>query len=704
MTDQPPLFDRLSRQWHEVLPVTVVLSSHLILRGPVRLDGEEFRGLVCLVDNGDGESLIDSDHIHWKVRLLQGARRDTLNAALDVADRIRQLRDAASSQRELVEAVDPIILLKDISNLLRVDPIEAALADNAPQLRTAFHAPFTELEMFTLRVPAPRARRISRRATQVLAARSGDWLRMSASGITPRTVEALEREEVVDIYENRVAARLIDDVRRHLRGILSIYAELTPLMQQVVGPYRKRRRLATLWGSQEPDDGLRDALLRRRHRVESLLRLVDELRDSRLYDGVPNRSQVSQPIRMTNLLEQDPNYRGVRRLWLEWWKTRGRRASPEEQRSQQFGEAEAFFDFSWLVLCHALLDLGLGRDPVPSSDGPFAVDTAWGAVRVVQAEPFDDGAWEVTFGSRSSSVLVVAVACEIFKMPTADLKEALAILERSSRSRPGQDTIVLVPGSSHDVGVVDDSVLSSPMFNPLMAVEGSERGRLWLVPVSPLDLESTERVERVIRWLVLSDALLSYPPRLQMTGAARDAIGSRPFLEWLADKPVAQMLRTPSEREIAVLHQDVEQEHRRLQQQLRGAGQLGREGLADAEEQILKAREHLNELSTCPVCMAPCDIVDRSSNTFEIRCLVCLTRWGLRHDPSSSDRVPYLWLGEDLGGIPNGAEVSRWLGRDVLAEPCQSSSATYGTDVINPWTGRCTAGAQAIGGCSRCAG
>lgn len=526
---------------------------------------------------------------------------------------------------------------------------------------------------------------------------------MSAAGITPRTVEALERDEIVDIYENRVAARLIDDVRRHLRAILSVYAELAPLVQHVVGPYRKRSRLATLWGSQAPDDGLRDALLRRRLRVESLLRLVDELRDSKLYEGVPRRSEVSQPIRMTNLLEQDTNYRGVRRLWLEWWNTRGKRATPEEQRAQRLNETEGFFDFAWLVVCHAVSNLGLRDDAVPEGHS-FAVDSAWGTARVEKADPLDEGAWVVgvdgTFGA--SSLLVVAVACELLKMPTSEANEALAVINRTLAGKRDRRTMVLLPGSSHDYEALDVSVRSSPLFNPLISAEESVRGDVWVVPVSPLDLESTERVERVIRWHLLSHALLSYPPELPLARVARNVIGPKPFLTWSRDETVAHLTSVPTEREIAELHQTLEQERRRLQQLLRGEGELDKVNLSKVEESILAARVRLLELSTCPVCMATGRLIARSANTFEITCGTCVSKWGLRHDPRSSDRVPYLWIGEDVGSLPTGPGLSRWLGRDLLAEPCQSVVVGYGTDLINPWSGLCTAGAQARAVCARC--
>lgn len=705
MTQTPQFFDRFTRSWSDQPPPGAVLSSQFVLRGPIQLDREEFRGVVLLVDNDEGVTAVQTDRYRVNIPVIQGARRDTLRAARDVAARIRQWRDLELEWRELVSAVDPLILSKDISDLLNVDGIERALADNTPHLRSVFHTPFSELEFSAERMAAPRARRISRRATQVLAARSEDWLRAGASGITPRTVEALVRDEIIDTYENRVAARLIDDVRRHLKGVLAVYSELTPLMQLVRGPYRKAQRLSSLWGRQPPDDELREALLRRQSRVQGLLKLVDELRDSRLYGGVPVRARVSQPIRMTNLLQQDTNYRGVRRLWSEWWNARGNQGAVEDRRSQQLSEAESFFDLAWLTVSHAMLNLARPEPGASHSEDLPLITTPWGTVTLEKADDVDDGTWWFSCSSPDNSTpmyrgVVIAVACELLRGTVPDVRQRVELLNSYVRIPGSHDVFVLCPGTAQDISDMNSALDNSAAFGPLAASADARRRDLWLIPISPLDLESTERVERALRWGVIGSALLSYPPRVQLAAVAQQVIGARPFLN-----PVSggvDVVEIPSERALQQLHHELDQHSRRLRQQLRGTGLADAQLVAEASIALDQACSRLRSLSTCPVCANVGQLAGRSAHTLEVTCRACSTRWGLRHDPSSNHRIPYLWIGEDLASLPKSHELSSWLGRDVLAEPCRHPAAEYSSDLINPWTGRCTGAGRLGSTCPRC--
>ena len=71
-------------------------------------------------------------------------------------------------------------------------------------------------------------------------------------------------------------------------------------------------------------------------------------------------------------------------------------------------------------------------------------------------------------------------------------------------------------------------------------------------------------------------------------------------------------------------------------------------------------------------------------------------------DAKSNDRVPFVWLGDGLAGIPIGSDLSRWLGRDVLAEPCRHAEAEYGTELMSPWNGICTGFGAFSSECNRC--
>ena len=79
---------------------------------------------------------------------------------------------------------------------------------------------------------AARCKRPSARAPQTLAARSEDWERRTLWGIRPRRVLGLVRDELFDIYENRVAVALVDYLDRALLLRLRSVRRVVKLLEQ----------------------------------------------------------------------------------------------------------------------------------------------------------------------------------------------------------------------------------------------------------------------------------------------------------------------------------------------------------------------------------------------------------------------------------------------------------------------------------------
>jgi len=197
--------------------------------------------------------------------------------------------------------------------------------------------------------------------------------------------------------------------------------------------------------------------------------------------------------------------------------------------------------------------------------------------------------------------------------------------------------------------------------------------------------------------------LLSYPPKISISATARQAVGPRPFMTAGRDDVEVDLTEAPTERDLLRLQHDLQQESTRLRQR-RGSGKGDAMELDAFAASFDLACNELTRIRTCPVCGSVGDLDGLSAQTFNAKCRTCSTRWGLRHDPSSEHRVPYIWIGEDLRSLPTGNGLRAWLGRDVLAEPCMSSEAEYSSDLINPWTGRCTASTTLTAVCERCRG
>lgn len=707
MSGRERFFNRFSQSWTFEQPKEGLLSSELIIRGPVVVDRTQNKDYVTLVDNGEGVAVVEFGEDKATVSLFQGERRDSLRASLEIAKRLKSLRDSSSSDAAVIREVAPIILLSNINDLLNPDLIEISLETNKAQLRGVFHAPFAELSYVAERVAAPRAKRISRRAVQVLAAHSEDWLKASGTGVTPRRIEALERDEVVDIYENRVAARLIDDVRRHLKRLLEEDQNLQVLLQEIRGSFRKTERLAYLWARQTPSEELREAQLKRRQRIRGLMVLVEEFRDSRLYVGVPQRTRVRQPIIVTNLLGQDLNYRGVRRLWEDWWKSRKIDGNPEEYRARLLDETKAFFDLTWLIVSRSLENLSTTESPITRRSGEIEFRSNWGSLCFKTINSFDDGSWELIATNKNSeqpnsSTLVVSIACQILQGTNGDVRGRVNKILRQLDTEKFQNVLICFPGTMGDVDPYKDVRELGLSLNPIASIGRNHPRNVWLVPISPLDLESSERVERIVRWIVISQSLLLYPVKVSTSKAVCDFVAGMSFSSVVRNGPDLEVNQFLGRKEQVRFENEIDQRIKALQSQLRGIGVAEAGALKTLKSDIRLASTQIEAWMVCPICGKEGLLEARSSHTFESKCKVCESRWGLRHDASSNHRVPFLWMGDGKADIPPGPEISKWLGRDVLAEPCHHLDSEYGSELINPCTGICTGLGSFSTECNRC--
>lgn len=707
MSGKGVFFNRFSQTWTFEEPNEELLSSELIIRGPVVVDRTEYKDYVMLVDDGEGIASVLQGEIKVSISLFQGQRRDSLHASLDVSTRLKNLRNSKSSEALVIQDVHPIILLSNISDLLNPNLIETSLETNKAQLRGVFHAPFAELSYVAERVAAPRAKRISRRAVQVLAAHSEDWLKASGSGVTPRRIEALERDEIVDIYENRVAARLIDDVRRHLKRLLEEDSNLQTLLQDIKGSFRKTERLAVLWARQTPSEELREAQLKRRQRIKGLLGLVEEFRDSRLYVGVPQRAKVSQPIRATNLLKQDLNYRGVSHLWADWWNSRKIDGGSEKQRAKLLDETRAFFNLTWLIISRSLTNLSETDSLRTKRFGEIEFRSHWGSLCLKTINSFDDGSWELIATNKNpeqpiSSTLVVSIACQILQGTNGDVRGRVNRILRQVDTKKFQNVLICFPGTMGDVNPYKDVRELGFLLNPIASLGNNHPRNVWLVPISPLDLESSERVERIVRWIVIGQSLLLYPVKVSTSKAVCDFVAGMSFSSVVRNGSDLEVNQILGRKEQVRFQNEIDQRIKALRIQLRSVGVAEAAALETLKSDIRSAFTQIDAWTVCPICGNEGLLEARSSHTFESRCKVCESRWGLRHDASSNDRVPFLWMGEGKADIPSGPEISKWLGRDVLAEPCHHLDSEYGSELINPWTGICTGLGSFTAECSRC--
>ena len=206
-----------------------------------------------------GDFLVPDSSGRWSLLTESGERpTGTVNRAQvpdeDVADNVRTIGDRLDDLcnngaswiewRRCCSACSGCLGLRFI--LCRSN---ASFGNTSGTLRRCAGKPRAHLHVAVERTPVSRARRIPVGAATYLASHTEDWDRRLIRGILPKRILAEVRHDEFDIYENRVAVRLIDNLTVHLNRRIRQLKRLDQgirregvLSQESGGTYQRRDR------------------------------------------------------------------------------------------------------------------------------------------------------------------------------------------------------------------------------------------------------------------------------------------------------------------------------------------------------------------------------------------------------------------------------------------------------------------------------
>jgi hypothetical protein len=583
-------------------------------------------------------------------------------------------------------------LAPDLDRWVERQPLEDHIERELHHLEHVCRAPQTHIELHAERVALGRARKLDRRAPQWLATHSEDWAARRVFGVMPRRLLALVREPQWDLYENRVAARLVDHLVEWLRLRVSTLRQIRDEVLAALdqdnpeGTHQRQRRLYTLWGDAFISDQLGAALRAALTQAEQWLHRLLGLMDSPLYRQVPGQARVEPELRTTNLLVNDDRYRGVARLWQAWARSAVvRRSSPLAWETRARGILDGFESWCTLLVIRACAQLGLeplaGCDSTPLHPGSrIALSGGFELHRT------ECGNLRLCDGADARLELIPLLQMlEQAGNNTATKSRVDPLIEASAPCACWRVVLHLAASAESSLAGV-----GNPPHPEACA------GAIDFIRVSPFALDSVERVSRAIRWVVWAPRMLAYPPPLKraLEGWPSGELTSYPSptqrreLEQIREQARRELAGAEAERETIVAElRSPRAEHRRAEWKQRKS-QKEREleplrrrvaELTSYADSMERAERTLQALASCPLCQAPGALEPRQHACFLGRCAEpsCGATWELRRN-DDGERIPVLVPGSARGlDWPSSASprvVDRWVGCDVLALPIRSDA------------------------------
>lgn len=667
---------------------------------------------------------------HWQLMEPGRERVEGTMSRAQVLDRLdvtsildvgNSVRGVLSSGGTWLDALDVSPLVPGMSERAELQEFEKLLADRLGHLIEVCQRPRTHLRVEVERTDVTRARRLATQASSYLAAHTEDWDRPTLRAVIPKRILSLVREDQFDIYENRVAVRLVDHLDAYLSRRVTEVSRLLRLFNEVgdhsstagQGSHWRQKRVYQLWGDSLDAGEARRKAERTLEQLKFLKYSVSGLMDSVLYREVPRRAFVSTTLTMTNILANDVHYRRVAEVWLAWARLGLEQSPRPDKHFEEMQElCRCFGGFALLLVVRGLDQLGIAPVDLSQALDGDAIDLEGRGIRARLSWSLTDGTLRLSIdGARPLRIVPIPGSVAMF----GDEDLARLIRDADEAATREEISLLLYPSASSEAALRRMAPVLAHRLNALsheVAVQG--QGRAGFLPVSPWDLSSVERVARELRWVITAPRFLAYPPFIAnppIPNIADDAA----WLEATATGVV--VTRAPEVHEDLRLTerlanqrkrlQALEDEHEDVSQRLRLAVRDGgASGPLNARKKALNAsitglRSQIDSLAefskaldgaiglvksllSCPTCGTIADprrdFTGGRGHRFSCVCPDCSTRWGTEACPSCKKWIPTLMPAMSSWAANDSAVgwLDRFLGADVLAVPYKLEDDTMG--------------------------
>lgn len=372
-------FDRLSQKNLKELPASIDAGRYLWRLDSGNAASEKIELFNQHSDITDGKLLVSDGGEHWQLNRISGhfhkpavdkLERITVfkKAILTLGETLSQSANSVHHNTESQQLLSPLLPGAVIDAELNLLPLESTLQTvlEAGHLHEIAHHPRLDIRYVEETTDVARAKRLAKGALVHLASHSECWQRQTLSGVVPKKVKARFSEDDYQIYENRVFARLIDNIYRHLSSRIRTLDQLHQSLDDALGfedksdaiDYRVRQKICALWGQTfdaEATLHALDLLDNTRSSLKAMLKSITSLRQSGLYLMIPRYAQVGTALHRTNILNHDVHYRHLAILWDELNRLQqSSQLTPAQRFSEEQLLASHYSHYAGLVLQHAL--------------------------------------------------------------------------------------------------------------------------------------------------------------------------------------------------------------------------------------------------------------------------------------------------------------------------------------------------------------
>ncbi len=415
-------------------------------------------------------------------------------------------------------AVSPV--MPGISEKADILPLDDEIRNHLPAIVDICRRPHHNLVHELERVPVSRAKRTPPRAAGFLAAHPEDWAQPTLSGPRPKRILAEVTDESLDMFENRVVARLVDICGRYLarrirelRRLIMLYEEVFDMEELLTSHWARQNRLYSLLAELFNEEHRLQVTQQTLETITTIRYRILGLTDSQLYREVPRRALVAPVLPATNILVNDPRYRRVSDLWRTVFSRTDEQQSPDDIHRRTVEAFEGFDLFVLLLVVQACTRCGALADERTELIADH---------EVLLHDPFG-GQFSVVFRSSSRCIellagekklRIVPLFCSIGELAPEDQDALVEYLTERCRTIKDEIVFVYPDALQHENGPV--AYAERRLAALRHELPADERLSYSLLPVSPWRVGSLDDIGRAINWFLLEQRFRSIPPKVQV--------------------------------------------------------------------------------------------------------------------------------------------------------------------------------------------